>query len=257
VITPYQAGTSLIHRLHPLTKLVLGFAMLIIALAAAGAWLPLALYAVLLIVSAVARVARAFVRTSLVIVLPFAVSLFVIQSLFFAEGSTVLARLGPFTVKEEGVLFAFAGSVRILAVAGALVLVLLTTHPGVLLAGLVQKGVPPQLAYIIATTLQIVPQLQARAQQIGDAQRARGLRTEGSLPLRARALLALAGPLVIGALLDVEERTLALEARAFNAPTPKTSLFDVPDTALDRVLRWGVAVLLGTLLVVWLTGALR
>jgi energy-coupling factor transport system permease protein len=69
--------------------------------------------------------------------------------------------------------------------------------------------------------------------------------------------LALAGPLVIGALLDVEERTLALEARAFNAPTPKTSLFDVPDTALDRVLRWGVAVLLGTLLVVWLTGALR
>jgi len=257
VIAQYQAGTSFIHRLHPLTKLVVGFGMLLLAASATSPWLPLALYAVLLLLGMVARVATAFLRTSLRIVLPFAVSLFVIQSLFFPEGSSVLAQLGPFTIKREGVLFAFAGSTRILAIAGALLLVLLTTHPGVLLAALVQKGVPPQLAYIIATTLQIVPQLQARAQQIGDAQRARGLRTEGSLVRRARALVALAGPLVIGALVDVEERTLALEARAFNAPTPKTSLFDVPDTVLDRTLRWGVAVVLVALLAVRLVGALR
>lgn len=253
----FQPRASAIHALHPLTKLVVAFAVLLLALSAGGPWLPLALYGTLLLVAALARVAQAFMSTSLRTVLPFAVSLFVIQSLFFGEGGTVLARLGPLAIREEGVWFAFAGSARILTIAGALLLVLLTTHPSALLAGLVQKGAPPQLAYVIGSTLLLVPQLQARAQQIGDAQRARGLRTDGSLVRRGRALVALAAPLVIGALVDVDERTLALEARSFNAAGPKTSLHDVPDTALDRLLRWGTALLLVAVVAVRLAGALR
>jgi energy-coupling factor transport system permease protein len=253
----FQPRTSAIHALHPLTKLVMAFAMLLLALGANNPWLPLGLYGTLVCVAALARVARAFVRRSLRTVLPFAFSLFVIQSLFFGEGGTVLARLGPLAISGEGVWFALAGSARILTIAGALLLVLITTHPSALLAGLVQKGVPPQLAYVIGSTLQLVPQLQARAQQIGDAQRARGLRTDGSLVRRARALVALAGPLVIGALVDVDERTLALEARSFNAAGPKTSLRDVPDTALDRMLRWGTVLLLLAVVAVRLAGALR
>lgn len=257
MITQYQPGTSAIHRLHPLTKLVLGFSVLVLALSAAGPWLPLGLYAMLIVISSMAGVRTAFVRTSVRLVLPFAVSLFVIQSLFFPEGTTVLARLGPLAIKREGVLFAVAGSMRILVIAGALLLVLLTTHPGVLLAALVQKGVPPQLAYVLGTTLQIVPQLQARAQQIGDAQRARGLQTQGSLLRRAQALLALVGPLVIGALLDVEDRTVALEARAWSANTPKTSLFDVPDTTFDRTLRWSAVVVVVAVIGARVVGLLR
>jgi energy-coupling factor transport system permease protein len=253
----FQPRTSVIHALHPLTKLVVAFAVLLLALSASDPWLPLALYGSLILIAVLARVTRAFVRTSLRTVLPFAVSLFVIQSLFFDAGGTVVARLGPLAITQEGVWFAFAGSARILTIAGAMLLVLLTTHPSALLAGLVQKGVPPQLAYVIGSTLLLVPQLQARAQQIGDAQRARGLRTDGSLVRRARALVALAGPLVIGALVDVDERTLALEARSFNAAGPKTSLRDVSDTALDRVLRWGTLLLLVALVAVRLAGALR
>jgi len=253
----FQPRTSAIHALHPLTKLVVAFAVLLLALSAGDPWVQLALYSSLILIAALARVARAFVRRSLRTVLPFAISLFVIQSLFFGEGGTVLARLGPLAIIGEGVWFAFADSARILAIAGALLLVLLTTHPSALLAGLVQKGVPPQLAYVIGSTLQLVPQLQARAQQIGDAQRARGLRTDGSLVRRARALVALAGPLVIGALVDVDERTLALEARSFSATGPKTSLRDVPDTTLDRMLRWGTLLLVGMVLAARLAGALR
>lgn len=241
----YQPRQSPLHRLHPLTKLVVSFGLIVLALGITIDWAPLLLFVVVLVpLSLLARVARPFLDTSLRLLLPFAISLFLIQSLFFPEGSTVLARFGPLTVKAEGVRFAFASTVRILMITGALLLTLLTTHPGVLMSALTQKGFPPQLAYVIVTTLQIVPQMRMRAATIVDAQRARGLETQGSLPRRVRALLPLIGPLVLGALVDVEERSLALEARGFSASTPKTSLFEIADPLAERVFRWSVLLLM-------------
>ena len=258
MIALYQPRSSAIHRLHPLTKLTFSFGLIVLALGSGIDWMPLVLYLLVLIPLSIAGgVARPFISTSLRLLLPFAISLFVIQSLFFPEGNTVLARLGPLSIKAEGVRFAFASTVRILLITGALLLTMLTTHPGILMSGLVQKGMPPTLAYVIVTTLQIVPQMRERANLIVDAQRSRGLETQGSLLRRARALFPLIGPLVLGALLDVEERTLALESRAFSAPTPKTSLFELPDPAYERVLRWLILVGIVALIGLRLAEALR
>jgi energy-coupling factor transport system permease protein len=245
MIALYQPRRSVYHNLHPLTKLVISVGLIVLALGVGLDWAPLLMYAAVLIpLSVLARVSVPFLRTSLRILLPFAISLFVIQSLFFPEGQTILARLGPLSVKAEGVRFAFAASTRILLIAGALLLTLLTTHPGVLMTGLAQKGFPPNLAYVIVTTLQILPQMRERADRILDAQRARGLETEGSLRQRVRVLLPLAAPLVLGSLLDVEERSLALEARGFSATVPKTSLYALEDPPWERALRWGVLLLM-------------
>ncbi len=254
----YQAGDSRLHRLHPLTKLTLAFGLIVVALAVAIDWLPLALFLVVLLpLSAVAQVARPFLVTTTKLLLPLAVSLFLIQSLVFPEGSTVIARLGPLAVKAEGLRFAFATAMRILLITAALLLVLLTTHPGRMMTGLMQKGLPPGLAYVIVTTLQIVPQMRDRAQIIVDAQRARGLETEGSPWARLQALVALAGPLVLGALLDVEERSVALEARAFGAHGPRTSLVEIVDRPWERYLRWSVLVVIVVVLAGQLWQGLR
>ena len=165
--------------------------------------------------------------------------------------------MGPLTIKAEGVRFAFASSVRILLITGALLFTLLTTHPGEMMTALVQTGVPSTLTYVIVTTLQILPQLRDRASTIVDAQRSRGLETEGSLLVRTRALVPLIGPLVLGALLDVGERALALEARGFSATTPKTSLFVVSDPTWERVLRWSILLLIVVMLGFRLWEALR
>jgi len=39
-------------------------------------------------------------------------------------------------------------------------------------------------------------------------------------------------------LVEVEERAIAIEARGFASTRPKTSLYDVPDTSSDKILRW-------------------
>jgi hypothetical protein len=54
----------------------------------------------------------------------------------------------------------------------------------------------------------------------------------------------------VGALVDTEERAMALESRAFMAEGPKTTLRDIPDTPADH---WGRTLLLLLLLalVIW------
>ena len=120
---------------------------------------------------------------------------------------------------------------------------LMTTHPSELMSDLTHRGLPGQFAYVIISTLQILPQMQAKAQTIISAQRSRGLDTESTYLKRAGALLPLVGPLVFGSLVEVEERAIAIEARGFTSTQPKTSLHDVPDTSMDKAIRWMLVVI--------------
>ncbi len=76
-------------------------------------------------------------------------------------------------------------------------------------------------------SVQIVPAMVERAAAITAAQRARGLDTEGErLQAASGACVPIVGPVVLGAIGEVEERTMALEARGFTPARP-------PDAALD------------------------
>jgi energy-coupling factor transport system permease protein len=94
------------------------------------------------------------------------------------------------------------------------------------------------VAFVAVATIEAVPALVERAGVIGESQRARGLDTEGSLRARLRGLLPLIGPVIIGTLTDVEERSLALESRAFSRPGRRNLLWAMPDAPWERVLRW-------------------
>jgi energy-coupling factor transport system permease protein len=46
--------------------------------------------------------------------------------------------------------------------------------------------------------------------------------------------------MISSALSEVEERTMALEARAFSAPGRRTTIRQVPDGPSQRILRWAI-----------------
>jgi energy-coupling factor transport system permease protein len=102
----------------------------------------------------------------------------------------------------------------------------------------------------------MVPLTIERAGQILDAQRARGMDTEGPIWRRARGVLPLAGPVVFGALTEVEERTMALEARAFSAPGRKTLLRVPRNGRIDRFLLWAALLALVALVGIRVAGRL-
>ncbi len=216
---------------------VVGFC-LVAGLGLPGAWGPYVIFLALIIpLAAWGQVLPNLLRTALKIALPFAISVFLIQGLFWTNGTPIVA-LGPLSLKREGLLFAAQSTGRILAVVSSFLLLALTTRPDALMIGLDQRGLPKALTYIVLATIQIAPRFQAKANTILDAQRSRGLETEGGAGRRIRALLPLVVPLVLGSIIDIEERAMALDARAFSRPGPKTSLLVLPDSPRQRVARW-------------------
>lgn len=232
-----------LQRLHPLTKLVISLFLIVLALVLPSMWsgyvvfllgvVPLALWGGIL---------RPLWSALWKIVLPFAISMFLIQGLFWTDGTPV-ASLGPLSLKAEGLVFATRITGRLLAIMGSFLLFSLGTPPDDLMISLEERGVPNSITYIILSTIQLVPGLQVRAGKIRDAQRARGLETEGNIFQRLRSMLPLVEPLVLGSIIDVDERAIALEARGFSSNTPKTFFRTVEDRRWEQIFRWALLIL--------------
>ena len=81
------------------------------------------------------------------------------------------------------------------------------------------------------------PQMTGTMNTISDAQRSRGMETEGSLLTRAKAFLPLISPVVMSALTSTRERAIALEVRGFGGSAKKTYLYSHPYSKADQVLK--------------------
>ncbi len=191
-----------------------------------------------LLPAAWAGVAIRLVRTALLLSLPIAISVLLVNIFFFPGGRDVLLRIGPFTATREGLAFAIETLLRIGAIAGSITLFYLTTRPSDLVLDLERRGVSARLGFVVNATIQTVPSMVQRAASIAAAQRARGLDTEGGVTKRLRGIVPMVGPVVLGAISEVEARTMALEARGFSRPGRRTLLWAPADTGLQRLARW-------------------
>ncbi len=250
----YRAGTSWLHRRNPITKL------LAVALVLLATFLlpPVVLPAILAVVAAAAwstGLGGPIIR-ALRIPAVLLGSIVVVNALFFPGASDRLVVVGPFAITREGLTFGLISAGRIVVAFLALVTFLFTTLADDLLEALVARGASHRLAFVVLSAVQMVPRMQERAGSILDAQQARGLAVRGSLSQRIRALVPLVGPVLLGSLIDVRERTFALEARGFGARPGRSAYRVVGDPPGDRWLR--LAFLAGDVAVVVaaLTGAL-
>lgn len=235
--TLYIAGESGLHALHPLTKLALtGFFLTLAAVLPNIVFLILVYILVLLPLAAWGRILGPYLRGTLTVVVPFAISLAVIQG-FFSGGQTVLFEFSRFSYTLEGLIAGETVAARILLAMGGAFLLMLSTRPDHLMLALTERGLPNNLAYIVLTALQIFPRFQDQALTILEAQQSRGLETKVNVFKRMGLLVPLTGPLILGSILDVEERAMALEARAFSRRGPRTSLIELNDTFAQKILR--------------------
>ena len=233
----YVARDSGLHKLHPITKSLLTLLLLVAGLILPGNWTSY--FLVVFVIFPLAwwgKIFAPFIRILRRISLPFILSVVIIQSLFWGEGTPIF-EFWVFSPKVEGALFALFSVGRILLATSSFILFAMTTRPDTLMISLKQVGVPSSLAYIIVTTLQIIPRFQGKASTILDAQRSRGLETEGNLFVRSRAIVPIILPLVLGSLVEVEERAIAIEARGFNSHRKETALIEIPDTKRQQLMR--------------------
>lgn len=247
-ISLYAARASGLHDLHPFTKLTLAGTILLLGLLTPGTLGPYLPVLLLILPAAIwGRILGSLANSLWRIVLPFAISVFLVQGLFW-QGGPILYEIGPLSLKTEGVLFAIMSTGRIMVVVGAFLLLSYSTRPDTLMIALAQWGVPSTLTYIVLSSLQIVPRFRARADTILAAQQSRGLAVTGGLRARIRSIMPLVVPLILGSIIDVEQRAIALEARAFGRAGPKTSLLVLEDSQVQAAARRAMILLVLTLI---------
>ncbi|HZM25051.1 MAG TPA: energy-coupling factor transporter transmembrane component T [Anaerolineales bacterium] len=245
---------SPIHSLNPMTKVVLAFSLVLIAFSSPWYWTPLTIFLLVIVpLTLIGKVAREYWNFFFKVILPTVLVLFIMQALFLPGESKIIFDIFGLEITELSARLAFRNATRIAVMVSSFTILLLTTHPSELMSDLTRRGLPGQFAYVIISSLQIIPQMQAKAQTIISAQRSRGLDTQSSFLRRAGSLIPLVGPLVFGSLVEVEERAIAIEARGFTSPKTKTSLHEIPDTSTDKRIRWLLAafVLISLALRLW------
>ena len=252
----YIKRDSILHHLNPLTKFFLVLSIILASIISPWYWMAhvLLLFAIIPLGFA-GKVAKEYFLSAIRLIIPAAGFIFLMQAFFQPIGETVIFKFWFLDVTQESLLYAFRISTRITVMISGFTLFLLTTHPNELMSDLTRRGLPPQFAYVIISTLQILPQMQAKAQTIIAAQQSRGLDTQSTFFKRAGSVVPLVGPLVFGSLVEVEERAIAIEARGFTSKKVKTSLYEIPDSGFDKIIRWTLLFLvLGSIVMkIWLS----
>ena len=224
-------------RLHPLTSLAAAGSTAVITTAAASWPLSLAVITAAVGLAALGGTLRRLLPAAAAVLVPLCVSLLVMHGLFFPEGVSVLASWGPARVTAEGLSFALERAAQLSAAVLALLVFSFSVSVPDLVAALTAKGVQGRVAFVLASTLTLLPAATDRLGRIRQAQEARGLVIRRGLLHRVAAFRLQAVPLVSALVTDAGTRGAALEARGFGSAGPRTSYRDVPDRPLERIFR--------------------
>ena len=239
---------NILLQLHPMTKFYFSLFILAIVLIIPGYIFAFAVFPFLVVIAILAGVSKQFLNIVLKALLSVLVIVFIMQ-MFFFPGEQVLWEWGIFQIKQEGLDYGLTLTSRILAIGSAFILFFRITEVRDFVKSLEDKGLPPMGAYVVLSTLLIIPEMRRQANTIMEAQKTRGVETEGSIFVRAKAFIPTLTPLILSSIAGTEERAITLESRAFSAPVKKTSLHQLTKGSADRVLPTVYVVIIAGLLV--------
>lgn len=252
-----QESKNKIVGLYPLTKFYISFAFILAAVLMPTLLTKLLCFVILNILAGLSGVYKTFIRRTKNSVGLLFLILLLIQTFFYPTGKKILFSFWIFSAKLEGVLFACNLGLLLVNIGGALIWFFAVTTEKDFVLSLEKKGMSPKATYVILSTLQMVPVLKKRSQTIMNAQKARGVETEGSLLTRAKVFVPTLVPLILSSIQGTEERALTLEARGFSIETPATHLYDIEPKPADKKVKNLVTVLIcilvvGRIALIWL-----
>lgn len=155
---------------------------------------------------------------------------------FLVPGGEVLVRFGFLRICEKGLKTAVSLSFMIMNIAGIFVWLFQTTENKEIARALEESGMNYKAAYVFTSTLQMINILSDNSKTIMNAQKARGVETEGNMIVRAKAFFPSLVPLILGAVIGSEERVLTLEARGFSIQGEKSHLFNLERSGAEKAV---------------------
>lgn len=230
-----KLGTFILN-LYPTTKFLFAVFLMITPLLLPGYLYSYLVPVLCLIIAIIAGKTKLYVDIVFKGLLSIVFMIFLLQS-FFYPGDTILWSWKIFSIRQEGIDFSVQLTSKILAVGSAIVLFFQITKINDLARSLEILGVSPKATYVLSSALNIIPEMRTHLLRIMDAQKTRGVETEGNLRIRLKAFFPALTPLILSSFSSTDEKAITLESRAFTARTKKTSLHQLEKTKSDSVVR--------------------
>ena len=237
----YEYKPTCIHRLHPITQLYGLVWLVLLSFISPTVHTSLALLLTIMAVSMMARLFRRVFSLVCVIVVPILVFLVLVHGFLNPANETILysftvlgitAELG-----KEGLIITYNLVSKLCLILPSFFLFVSVTSPERLMPSLIQKGVPPAVSYLFLATLNVLPYMRSKMETIQMAQQARGVSMEGGLLTRIRAILPLLMPLILSSLGDIQARSVTLEVRSFGVSRRVSSLYNLEERRIDKILQ--------------------
>jgi energy-coupling factor transport system permease protein len=213
----YVPGDSPLHRLNPLTKLILAFSLCAFCFLTARHLLILAVIVLNLclaglggIIARSLRTLRSLIKLSLV--------LFIVQVFFVRQGAALIRLPFNISITDRGLLFSLLFVLRLIAAAMPLTLMLSVTRINDMANALTRYvGIPYKYTFVLSTAIRFIPLFAEEMAGIMEAQTARGIEFDTkNFFKKIRLLLPLCVPLLISSVRKIEGGAVAAELRGFN-----------------------------------------
>jgi len=246
----YVPGNSFLHRLNPLTKLLLSLILCVSCFISDLHLYVIAIIVLNLLLAASAGVFNRSIRM-LKALLKFSVVLFMLQILFVRDGIVLLSLPLHLMITDKGLSFSLLFVLRLLAATMPLALMLSVTPMNDLSNVLVERlRIPYKYAFALMTAIRFIPIFSNEMAGIMEAQTARGVEfdTENFFK-KIRLLLPLCVPLLISSVKRIEGGAISVELRGFYC-RKKGSGYKHYAFRSGDLLALGASVLLVTLAVI-------
>lgn len=243
----YYQNDSVIHRLDPRTKIIaviVYIAVLFLIKDFIGFGITILFAASVIAASGVPFrfILRGMRPIAVILLITFIINLFMYPG-------TILVKLGPLKITEEGLYQAGFMALRLVMLIFGTSILTYTTKPmqltdgfESLLSPLSRFGFPAhEIAIMMSIALRFIPTLVQEADKIMKAQQARGADFEsGNLIQRMKSLIPLMIPLFVGAFRIAQDLASAMEARCYRGGQGRTRLhvmkFEKRDLAAGIIL---------------------
>ena len=213
----YVPGDSLLHRLNPLTKILLSVALCAACFVSGNLLFVLGILVVSLCLAYSAGILRRALRMVTALV-KFSILLFVVQVLVIRDGRALFDLLPGLSITDQGVMFSLLFVLRMIAATLPLAIMLSVTQISDLSGILVEKlRVPYKYVFALTTSMRFIPIFTAEASDIMAAQTSRGVDFDTRNIFRKIALiLPLCVPLLISSVERIDRGAISAELRGFS-----------------------------------------
>lgn len=234
-VLAYTPGDTILHKMNPITKLIVIFSVWLVSLISFDIATFLILLSVLLVLWILGRIPlREMAIFAKLLSLVFFIFTIINGFMYFRGKTPLFYVLGyPFTI--EGLLFGIALSLKVLCIVSTVPLLTKTTTMTDLISALAKLRIPYHLIFIFTTAISFTDIIEETYTNIKESQLLRGYSLDemNFLKRAIKGYAPLFVPLILTVLRKASTMDMAIESRAFGASKKRTYVNEIKFTKAD------------------------